>query len=130
MVNKLKIQCLEMDESVSALGSQLERFRAEMRAAFFYGNPNSTIGSFPKDSSNGHGSNTKIPDSTPPITIPTFNGSDAIAWLARAEQYFLVSKIPLDNRVSVPMEALIGLALPWIQLLMRRIPTLSWDRFT
>ena len=45
--------------------------------------------------------------------MPTFDGTEAVAWLAWAEQYFLVSATALEKRVGVAMVALAGPALPW-----------------
>ena len=61
--------------------------------------------------------------------MPNFDGSEALAWLARAEQYFLISGTPPEDRVGIAMVALAGTALPWYQLLRQRVPDLTWARF-
>ncbi|XP_047979195.1 uncharacterized protein LOC125221112 [Salvia hispanica] len=66
---------------------------------------------------------------TSAFPMPTFDGTEALAWLARAEQYFLISETSLEKRVGVAMVALAGPALPWYQLLRKRIPDLTWARF-
>ncbi|XP_042064093.1 uncharacterized protein LOC121807818 isoform X4 [Salvia splendens] len=60
--------------------------------------------------------------------MPIFGGSEPLAWLARANQYFLVNKTSSDRRVDVAMLAIDGPAKPWKQLLVRRCPSLSWDK--
>ncbi|KAL1544615.1 CTTNBP2 N-terminal-like protein [Salvia divinorum] len=130
MINEVNIQILTTNERISTLGShieaKMEAFMAEIRAALAHKTPTNTAG----DSSDGQGSNTVLSAGTPPMTIPTFNGPEAMAWLARAEQYFLVSNVPSENRVNVAMVALAGPALPWFQLLRRRVLDLAWDHFT
>lgn len=37
--------------------------------------------------------------SLPRMDLPMFDGTDPIAWLAQAEQYFLVHRVPLSERV-------------------------------
>ncbi|KAG6430773.1 hypothetical protein SASPL_108846 [Salvia splendens] len=73
-----------------------------------------------------------IPTSgTPPtMVLPSFDGTDALGWLARAGQYFMVNKTPDASRMDLALIALSGPALPWIQNLRRRFPSLSWDQFS
>ncbi|XP_042027355.1 uncharacterized protein LOC121774573 [Salvia splendens] len=69
------------------------------------------------------------PGSQPSMSLPPFDGTDAIGWLARASQYFMVNKTPTSKRLDPALIALLGPALPWVQILMRRYPSLSWDQF-
>ena len=71
----------------------------------------------------------RAPRDVPLMTFPTFDGSGALTWLARAIQYFFLNKTPLDRRVDLAMIAINGPTKPWKQLLVRRCPSLSWDRF-
>ncbi|XP_042057010.1 heat shock 70 kDa protein 15-like [Salvia splendens] len=64
------------------------------------------------------------------MDLPTFDGSDALAWLASVDQYFLVHKTPAEKQVELALAALSGPAMSWIQLLLRCNPDLTWDQFT
>ncbi|KAH6796539.1 hypothetical protein C2S52_021093 [Perilla frutescens var. hirtella] len=91
MINEINIQMQQTEERneepFSALGSQLTGFMEEVRAVL---TANKSL--------DNDGSTSKGPHHTPPpsgstvipqMTMPTFDGTEAIAWLARAEQYFL-----------------------------------------
>ena len=65
-----------------------------------------------------------------PMALPSFDGRDALGWLARVGQYFMVHKTTDANRMDLALIALSGPALPWIQILHRRFPSLSWDQFS
>ena len=120
-VGNLNAQFQKTNERISAVASQLELFIAEMRKT----NGRTTD----EESAENLESGTAEKATTASLTMPSFDGSEAVGWLARAEQYFLVSNTPVENRVKVAMVALTGPALPWYQLLINRIPNLSWDRF-
>ena len=122
-VGELNAQFLKTNERISAVASQLKLFIAEMRKT------NAMIGSAEEVSSDNLESGTAATGTTAMLAMPSFDGTEAVGWLARAVQYFLVSNTPLENRVKVAMVALTGPALPWYQLLIKHIPTLSWDRF-
>ncbi|XP_057773558.1 uncharacterized protein LOC130992824 [Salvia miltiorrhiza] len=64
------------------------------------------------------------------MDLPNFDGTDALAWLARADQYFLVHETPRDKRLKTALIAMSGPAMAWVQLLLRRCPTLTWTRFS
>ncbi|KAG6383191.1 hypothetical protein SASPL_157062 [Salvia splendens] len=68
-----------------------------------------------------------IPTSgTPPaMALPSFDGTDALGWLARAGQYFMVNKTPDASRMDLALIALSGPALPWIQILRRSYEALA-----
>ncbi|XP_057806177.1 uncharacterized protein LOC131021105 [Salvia miltiorrhiza] len=63
------------------------------------------------------------------MEMPSFDGSDARAWLARAEQYFLVHQTPAAKKVEFAVIALSGSSMSWYQLLIRRIPNPDWVTF-
>ena len=67
---------------------------------------------------------------SPVTTFPTFDGSEALAWLAQANQYFLINKTPLDRRVDVAINAISGPTMLLLKLLRMRCSSLSWDKFT
>ncbi|XP_047961686.1 heat shock 70 kDa protein 15-like [Salvia hispanica] len=64
------------------------------------------------------------------MDLPTFDGSDVLAWLASADQYFLVQKTPMEKRVELASTVLSGPAMSWIQFLQCRSPDLTWDQFS
>ncbi|CAA0824338.1 Unknown protein [Striga hermonthica] len=66
---------------------------------------------------------------TPKIDLPSFDGSDPIAWIARAEQFFLVHHTRVAEKVPIALVAMSGDALYWVQGLMRRFPTIAWPQF-
>ncbi|KAG6399690.1 hypothetical protein SASPL_141171 [Salvia splendens] len=65
----------------------------------------------------------------PSMALPSFDGTYALGWLARAGQYFMVNKTPDAARMDLALIALSGPALPWIQIVKRRYPSLSWSRY-
>ncbi|KAH6822518.1 hypothetical protein C2S53_008995 [Perilla frutescens var. hirtella] len=70
------------------------------------------------------------PGSLPRLDLPTFDGSDPRAWIARADQYFMVHQTPISDKVSLALVAMGGDVLFWVQWMMRRFPTISWSQFT
>ncbi|KAG6414291.1 hypothetical protein SASPL_127009 [Salvia splendens] len=71
----------------------------------------------------------QVTNPQPSMSLPSFDGTDAIGWLTRASQYFMVNKTPTAKRLDLALIALSCPALPWVQILMRRYPSLSWDQF-
>ena len=117
MVDELNIQC-------SGIGTKLDDLMAEIRATLAAGSTSTPKQPILTTPPSGSGP-TSATNST--LTMPTFDGTDALSWLTRAEQYFLVAGTLPENRLDVAMVALAGPALPWFQLLHRRLPTLTWD---
>ncbi|KAG6394568.1 hypothetical protein SASPL_145157 [Salvia splendens] len=101
----------------------------EVRAGFAA--LNHKFGATPEDgaSSENRDSNSVSAGNKSTSPMPIFDGSEPLVWLARANQYFLVNKTSSDRRVDVAMLAIDGPAKPWKQLLVRRCPSLSWDKF-
>ncbi|KAL6579078.1 hypothetical protein OROMI_009294 [Orobanche minor] len=62
--------------------------------------------------------------------LPLFDGSDPMAWLAQAEQYFLVHNTAASERVSLALIAMSGRAMFWAQWAMRRCPGILWEQFS
>ncbi|KAG6394567.1 hypothetical protein SASPL_145156 [Salvia splendens] len=130
VISQKFVQCLQQtNERVSALGSKLDSMIEEVRAGFAA--LNHKFRATPEDgaSSENRESNSVSAGNKSTSPMPIFDGSEALAWLARANQYFLINKTPLDTRVDVAMLAIDGPAKPWKQLLVRRCPSLSWDKF-
>ncbi|XP_042067454.1 uncharacterized protein LOC121810792 [Salvia splendens] len=119
----------ELNERVTSLESKLDSLLAEVRAGFASLTPGTKVPPEDEASSENRESNSVSTGNQSPSPMPTFDGTDALAWLARAEQYFLISDTAPEKRVGVAMVALAGAALPWYQLLRRRNPDLSLPRF-
>lgn len=126
MINEVNVQIQATNDRVAAMDSKIDSFITEMRAAITTGIPNLTHTGTPEATVHAN----TAQGGTSPMTIPTFDGSDALSWLARAEHYFFISNVLMENRIGVAMVALAGPALPWYQLLRRRIPNLTWAQFT
>ena len=101
-IAEMKLQSQKTADQLDALNSKLEDFIWEIRASF----------------------------ASPLLTFPKFDGSRALVWLARAKQYFLINKTPLDRRVGIAINAISGPAMPGLKLLLMRCSSLSWDKFT
>ncbi|XP_042045394.1 uncharacterized protein LOC121791530 [Salvia splendens] len=118
------------DGRAIALEAKVDAMVAEIRAGFAAINAKSGgPGTGENDPPESSESNSTPTGGKTPSPMPTFEGTDALAWLARAEQYFLIAGTTPENRVGIAMVALAGPALPWYQLLRKRVPNLSWARF-
>ncbi|KAL6555595.1 hypothetical protein OROHE_007267 [Orobanche hederae] len=62
--------------------------------------------------------------------LPEFDGSDPLAWIAQAEQYLLVHKTLISDRVHLAMIAMSGRAIFWAQWAHRRSPSIGWEQFS
>lgn len=54
------------------------------------------------------------------MEFPNFDGTDAQAWLAWAEQFFLIHKTSDANKVELAVIVLFGSAMSWYQLLIKK----------
>lgn len=68
--------------------------------------------------------------STPRMELPSFDGTDPIAWLAQAEQYFLVHQTPVADRVQLALIAMSGKSMFWAQWVLRHSAAITWIQFT
>ena len=111
-VKELNAQFRRTDDQVTEVRSDLTAMLQEMRTGFASLKLKNT--STPKDEATSANWEPKTASAggVPASTMPTFDGSDALAWLARAEQYFMISETPSDDRVGITMVALTGVALP------------------
>lgn len=66
----------------------------------------------------------------PRMDLPTFDGTDSLAWLAQAEQYFLVHKTDVWQRVQLALIAMFGKAMFWAQRVLRRALSIPWEQFS
>ncbi|KAL6537761.1 hypothetical protein OROMI_025404 [Orobanche minor] len=64
------------------------------------------------------------------MELPAFDGPDPIAWLAQAEQFFLVHNRPLCDRVKLGLIAMSGRAMFWAQWALRRDAAITWPQFS
>lgn len=94
----MRLEIAEPTVQVKVIQSQLNLLVKELRAN------HSTGISVPKTGPTSEGfddnleSNKAATEGSGSLTMPTFDGSEAMAWLARAEQYFLVQKTSSENR--------------------------------
>lgn len=64
------------------------------------------------------------------MDLPTSDGQDPLAWLARADQYFLVHNTPPESKLQLALIAMGGAAMSWIQLVLRHNPKLYWEKIS
>ncbi|KAH6800490.1 hypothetical protein C2S52_000954 [Perilla frutescens var. hirtella] len=64
------------------------------------------------------------------VELPQFDGADPRAWLARAEQFFMIYQTPFSARVEQALVVMAGDALYWIHWVLRHSPTISWAQFS
>lgn len=64
------------------------------------------------------------------IQLPSFDGSDLIGWLARANQQFKLHHATPESKVSTAVVAMEESALYWITWLCSRKPGLTWEEFS
>ncbi|XP_019189232.1 PREDICTED: uncharacterized protein LOC109183619 [Ipomoea nil] len=64
------------------------------------------------------------------LEIPTFDGTDPVGWLARADQYFAIQCTREDLKVPTAFISMEGPALHWLRWLQQQHPSLTWSQFT
>lgn len=64
------------------------------------------------------------------MELPLCDGYDHIAWLAQAEQYFLVHHTPVGKRVQLALMAMCGRAMFQAQWVLRQTSEIPWEQFT
>ncbi|KAL4578161.1 hypothetical protein LXL04_014280 [Taraxacum kok-saghyz] len=67
--------------------------------------------------------------SLPKVKLPTFEGTDARAWVSKAELYFQVHKTPTDQKLKLSQMCMDGSALHWFTNLLIRHPNTTWEQF-
>lgn len=65
----------------------------------------------------------------PWMDLSMFDGTDPIAWLSQVEQYFLVHRTPVGERVQMALIAMTGRSMFWAQWVLHRSATIPWGRF-
>lgn len=65
------------------------------------------------EGSGGGSRGSQVTSNMPRMDLPFFDGSDPQAWLAQAEQYFLVHHTPLDERVQLALITMTGRSMFW-----------------
>lgn len=110
----------------------LEPFLRELRGPRIGKTIPETHSDMPRDPISDPDASSLIPRSgnSPAMVLPSFDGTDALGWLLRAGQYFMVNKMLDASRIDLALISLSGPALPWIQIFYRRFPSLSWDQFS
>ena len=61
------------------------------------------------------GPNPKVFEPWKRIDLPSFNGDEAFAWVDKAERFFRMSGLPVENWVSSAFLAMEGRALTWFR---------------
>ena len=64
------------------------------------------------------------------LQLPSFDGTDPIGWLARANQQFEIAGTATESRVVAAVVAMEGPALYWMTWLRSRKPSLTWKEFS
>lgn len=117
-----------------ALGKHEHQFAAILAKLESMGPQSGGSNASPEGSSSstqkGNGSGASNAIQNPKIEFPSFDGTDPIAWLAQAEQYFLVHQTPINDRVQLALVAMTGRSMFWAQWVMRRSATTTWTEFT
>ncbi|KAL3637420.1 hypothetical protein CASFOL_018588 [Castilleja foliolosa] len=67
---------------------------------------------------------------TLPPTLPSFDGTDPIGWLARANQQFELHHTSPETKVFAALVAMEDAALYWFSWIRTRKPNLSWGEFS
>ncbi|XP_019188336.1 PREDICTED: uncharacterized protein LOC109182641 [Ipomoea nil] len=64
------------------------------------------------------------------LEIPTFDGTDPVGWLVRADQYFVIQCTREDLKVPTAFISMEGPTLHWLRWLQQQHPSLTWSQFT
>nr|KYP39109.1 hypothetical protein KK1_039592 [Cajanus cajan] len=64
------------------------------------------------------------------VVLPTFEGSDPLGWLARAEKFFEVHQVKSSERLRVAFISMEGKACQWFQYWRNQAKHPSWEDFT
>lgn len=139
VVSKLQAAVTEIRASVSDIRSSMDRKQSAMDTKLTAIMAKLSIPDDTAIPDNPGGHNTEDTDSDSSATsthllgkmdLPTFDGSDPLGWLARADQYFLVHSTSTDMKLKLAVIAMAGATMSWIQLLLRRNPQLTWSKFS
>lgn len=65
----------------------------------------------------------------PRVDLPRFNGDDVVGWLAMAERYLRLHRVPLHDCVPTVASHFGPDASIWMNSFEQRHPNPSWDRF-
>lgn len=61
------------------------------------------------------------------IEMPTFDGTDLIGWIARAEQHFEIQGTLEELKIFLAPVSMEGVPLHWLRWLRQKNPQLSWN---
>jgi hypothetical protein len=64
------------------------------------------------------------------LEFPRFDGSDALAWIFKANQFFDYYHTPDPERLTIAAVHLDHSVVPWFQMIQRASPFRSWQGFT
>ena len=63
------------------------------------------------------------------LDFPRFNGDNPTGWIYKAEQFFQLHEIPVQDRVALASFHLGGDTHLWYQLLKQELGTVLWEEF-
>lgn len=64
------------------------------------------------------------------LEFPRFDGTDALAWIFKADQFFDYYNTPDPERLTIAAVHLDQTVVPWFQMVQRNFPFRSWQEFT
>ncbi|KAG8390683.1 hypothetical protein BUALT_Bualt01G0109100 [Buddleja alternifolia] len=75
------------------------------------------------------GSDIEVPPGAP-IHLPTFDGTNLLGWLARADQQFAIHRTLPKHKKELAMVAMEGVTLHWFRWMANRKPHVPWTEFS
>ncbi|WVZ17266.1 hypothetical protein V8G54_010248 [Vigna mungo] len=76
-----------------------------------------------------HQTHSPSPTRSLKFDLPTFNGSDALGWIFKVNQFFDYHQTPIDQRIKITSFYLEGQALAWFQWMFKNELLSSWESF-
>ncbi|MCH94634.1 transposon Ty3-I gag-pol polyprotein, partial [Trifolium medium] len=64
------------------------------------------------------------------LEFPRFNGTDVLAWIFKANQFFDYYRTSDPERLTIAAVHLDHAVVPWFQMIQRETPFSSWQEFT
>src|SRR6266487_203335 len=61
------------------------------------------------------------------LEFPRFNGTDVLAWIFKADQFFDYYHTPDPERLTIAAVHLDHTVVPWFQMIQRETPFSSWQ---
>jgi len=64
------------------------------------------------------------------VELPAFMGTNPIVWIARAEKFFEVQKIPSFHKLQYAFMSMEGAATHWFYIWGQNNPDSNWESFS